>query len=181
MSATVNDKAKCGLGEEELIYDIWQGLMEVCFCQEGRLESVYGQGGCRGKAANSPYCRSRRAITPVIMARIGGKKYCGTRSGENFLNTVRPVRSTATAPYKCPTGFEPCGGQAALDAGFAENVVCLEDTALCPITSVSYIVTDPVTGEQKFEVSKDPSKSLPLANFKFSTDTPCIDSEQDPI
>ncbi len=64
-----------------------------------------------------------------------------------------------------------------MDAGFAENVVCLTDTALCPITGISYIETDPVTGAQKFEVSKDPSKSLPLANFKFSTDTPCIDSE----
>jgi hypothetical protein len=139
VSATAEDNNACGAGQEEMIYDIWSGLMEVCFCQEGSsLESIYGQGGCRGKAANSPYCRSRRAIPAVIMPRIGGRKYCGTRGGESFLNTVRPVRSTSTSDYKCPVGYKSCSGSEALTDELAENVVCLEDTSNCPITEISY-------------------------------------------
>ena len=89
--ATVEDDEPCGFGFEEMIFGVWQGLKEVCFCQEGSsLESVYGQGACRGKAANSPYCRTRRALPPVIMPRLSGFKYCGRRSGSSFLNAVRP-------------------------------------------------------------------------------------------
>ena len=112
------------------------------------------------------------------MPRIGGRKYCGTRGGESFLNTVRPVRSTSTSDYKCPVGYKSCSGSEALTDELAENVVCLEDTSNCPITEISY--EQNTDGNFEFTVSKDSSKSLPLSTFKFSTDTPCINSEEEP-
>ena len=105
----------CPFGYEEMIYDIWLGLMEVCFCQEGSsLESVYGEGGCRGKAANSPYCRTREAVAPVVIPSFEGFKYCGRRAGSNFLTVKRPYKDQ-NGTYKCPIGTSPCGGQTVLD------------------------------------------------------------------
>lgn len=76
---------------EPMIYDIWMGLIENCFCQDGsELEGTRGEGNCKAKAANSPYCRSRPSINPVLRNNIDGWKICGKRGGEDFLNTKRP-------------------------------------------------------------------------------------------
>ena len=39
----VPEASSCNFGDEEMVYDVWLGLKEVCFCQEGSsLNSVYG-------------------------------------------------------------------------------------------------------------------------------------------
>ena len=56
---------------EEMVYDIWQGLQDVCFChEESEIGSAYRDGGCRGKAANSPYCLGRRPVFPRVRSII---------------------------------------------------------------------------------------------------------------
>ena len=77
-----------------MIYDVWLGLKEVCFCQsDSDSDSVYGEGGCRGKAANSPYCRTREAVNPVLRSSIRNFKYCGRRGGPTYLEAKRPIKT----------------------------------------------------------------------------------------
>lgn len=175
----------CPFGFEEMIYDVWLGLMEVCFCQVGSsLDSVYGEGGCRGKAANSPYCRTREAESPVVRASINGYKYCGRRAGTNYLDAKRPVKD-ANGAYKCPIGTIPCGDQAidqlqaALDNGLMENVICATSASLCPLTSISLVVNN-IDSSLELTTSTQPN-DLPLSNFKFSAGAPCVNYAQDPF
>ena len=151
--------------------------MEVCFCQEGSsLESVYGKGGCRGKAANSPYCRTREAVAPVVIPAFEGFKYCGRRAGSNFLTVKRPYKDQNGA-YKCPIGTSPCGGQTVLDENKQEHVLCTTSESLCPITAVSLALDS--SNNFALSVSKEPN-SLPISHFKFSTGTPCIKESEEP-
>ena len=70
-----------------MVYDIWMGLIDNCFCQEGsELEGTRGEGICKAKAGNSPYCRSRPSINPVLRTDIDGYMVCGKRGGKDFLN-----------------------------------------------------------------------------------------------
>ena len=56
---------------EEMVYDIWQGFMDVCFChEESSIASSIKNGGCRGSAANSPYCLGRRPVFPRVRSII---------------------------------------------------------------------------------------------------------------
>ena len=169
----------CPPGYEEMVYDVWMGLQEVCFCQEGSaLDSVYGKGACRGKAANSPYCRTREAINPIIRSKVNGQKFCGRRAGPNFLKVERPKKSP-NGQWSCPAGTEPCGDPEAFSRGLQENVICTRNQATCPITSID-LTADESAGTLTLTTSKTPN-SLPLLSFKFSTDTPCIDYSKDPI
>jgi len=122
-TSVVTSEQNCP-NDEEMVYDIWLGLFDSCFCQEGsQLESTLGDGGCRGKTANSPYCRSRAPINPVVRNNLNGYKICGKRAGSNFLNTVRP-QSADGVSFECPSGTTPCGDPAALTNGKQESVIC---------------------------------------------------------
>ena len=153
---TVADTADCPDGYEEMVYDIWLGLEDGCFCQEGsELESTARTGGCLGKQANSPYCRSRPPITAVVRKNFNGVKVCGKRDGSNFLTATRP-RGGDGRPYSCPSGTEPCGGDAYLNDGTNhEHVLCVEDVATeCPITGIAFGVD--VDGDFEATTSKIP-------------------------
>ena len=103
---------KCEDDFEEMVYDIWLGLVDTCFCQEGSdLDGTQNDGGCKGKEANSPYCRSRPPINPVVQSNLNGFKFCGKRAGENFLNAKRP-QSIDGSPFECPEGTVPCDADA---------------------------------------------------------------------
>ena len=107
----VSSKDDCPIEHPEpMVYDVWMGLIENCFCQDGsELEGTRGEGNCKGKAANSPYCRSRPAINPTLRTDIEGEKVCGKRGGSDFLSAVRPSGGSATSPYACPKGTKACG------------------------------------------------------------------------
>ena len=178
-TSVVTSEQNCP-NDEEMVYDIWLGLFDSCFCQEGSsLESVKGEGGCRGKTANSPYCRSRPPINPVIRNNLNGYKICGKRAGSNFLSTVRP-KSPDGVTFACPTGYEPCGDPDALTNGKQESVICAVDTSTeCPITSINLDFDPSGFAKPVVNNSKEPD-NLPLANFKFSTSTPCLDWTKEP-
>ena len=178
-SAVVSSDEDCPVGfTEDLVYDIWLGLEDGCFCQEGSaLESTLRTGGCRGKAANSPYCRSRPPITSVVRNRINGFKVCGKPGGSNFLNAKRP-RGGNGRPYLCPTNTVPCGGDEHLSTGNVENVLCVKDLAECPITSIE-LSTDG-DGNLVATPSIIPDR-LPLSSFKFSAGLPCISYTEEPL
>lgn len=57
-------------------------------------------------------------------------------------------------------------------------MICTLSTELCPVTSID--IVDDGSGTLSLSVSKEAS-NLPLTNFKFSTDTPCVSDEQEPI
>ena len=167
-----------------MVYDVWMGLKDNCFCQDGsELEGTLGEGTCKAKAANSPYCRSRPSINPVIRSNINGQRICGKRGGANFLNIVRPTGG-GDSPYACPAGTKACGTQgeqALADEEKVGSVICMpvESYDNCPITAITLSYKSNNSKEFEINSSTEPD-GLPISSFKFSTSTPCLNYGQTP-
>ena len=187
-SAVVNIRDDCpDTHPEPMVYDVWMGLIENCFCQDGsELEGTRGEGTCKAKEANSPYCRSRPAINPILRTDISGWQVCGQRGGSNFLDIVRPSGG-GDSPYACPQGTKPCGGTEGELALTKEDkvgsVICMPvdsegSQTNCPITAMTL---DFNSSEGKLEIdsSIEPG-NLPISSFKFSTSIPCLNYGQMP-
>ena len=163
-----------------MVYDIWMGLQDVCFCSGGG--GTTRSGPCAGRNAYNPQCRSSSARPPVIQSDIGGFYICGKRGDTKFLDLVRP-RGEEGEVFSCPSGTNPCGneGQTYLDNKDPENVICSSDENQCPITGLSLVFTTDVDGESDLNViaSKE-ATNLPVSGFKFSSSQPCININQIP-
>lgn len=137
--------------EPDVIYSIWYGLDVNCYCWS---DDSYTQGPCKESAGNE--CQTREPHAPVIQTALNGKKFCGRRRGNNFVNQNR-VADFGAQGFSCQDGKVPCDERAleeanrerteaeiseegeiseTLSAFSVEHIVCVDYITDCPITDI---------------------------------------------
>lgn len=109
----------CLPGTEEVIYKIWQGTQTMCLCHRDYMDE-HRLGACSSSKSrlnldfDGSYCAELAALSPVIQAKFGGYRVCGTRGGLPYIDQLR-VQSSGS----CPDGTSPCSLTTSLS-----NTIC---------------------------------------------------------
>ena len=126
-------------GEHEDVFTaVWPGTSVACDCTEGKNVDdprMFILGKSCPKSTS--VCKSIQGWPPIRQSVMNGRRICGKRGGESFVEAVR-----VNALGQCPEGLQKCSDKTSM-----ENTVCFDPSVAsrddsCPVTMMKLLKSD---------------------------------------
>lgn len=161
-------------GYEDLIRSSWPGTKVGCDCTYSFSHYLSGlrSGTCDSNQTEAG-CRTVPSTKPVPINKFYSYRICGRRSGDNFVDAVRPAKRFGGSDGEWKYGYKAWG------SGPADYRVCVREQEECPLNHI-YItsLSDPSQAPAGYKAQQldngqyvvftSNSDKLPTVRFKLT-------------